>query len=187
MRRWQLLLAMAALAGIVVAVPAIGASSSKTNTGSLVRKLVKKERQTRKQIRRLRNQIAALPDGKQGPRGEKGEKGEKGETGDKGNPGNQGLQGNPGATNVVVRTNQTGLLANGFGSVRADCNAGETVVGGGGGSNNVLADVSRGVPTINNNNTIAGEGDAATGWLMSVQNNTASEINIQAYVLCASP
>jgi hypothetical protein len=102
--------------------------------------------------------VGQLPQGPQGPEGV------------------QGVPGPSGATNVIVRS---AYLATGSGS--AQCNPGETVTGGGVGTDNPAdAYVGRSEPTPNSG--------VPTGWSGYVrQRSTGNASTGSVFVICASP
>jgi hypothetical protein len=123
-----------------------------------------------------------------GPKGDAGKRGPKGATGATGPTGPQGV---PGATNVVVRTNQVLFLEDGSqGTVRADCESGEKVVGGGAASDQPDMNIYISAPTTGGGNTLAAEGDTLSGWLAGYKDNSGVDDpfdSVTVYVLCASP
>jgi hypothetical protein len=118
-----------------------------------------------------------LPAGKQGP------------------PGPPGPKGDAGATNVVVRYGPerelpTGASSNSF----APCKPGETVTGGGyqaiEGINSDKFHLTANRPSRQEGESFPPPADgtaAATGWLVSIENNTGNEIDFRGYVMCALP
>jgi hypothetical protein len=124
----------------------------------------------------------------QGPKGDTGKRGPKGATGATGPTGPQGV---PGATNVVVRTNEVLFLEDGSqGTVREDCKSGERVVGGGASSDQPDMNIYISAPTAGGGNTLAGDDDVASGWLAGYKDNSGVNDpgdSVTVYVLCASP
>jgi hypothetical protein len=110
-----------------------------------------------------------LPAGPKGPQGLQGERGLQGEP---------GLPGPPGHVNAVMRYGITTQVTAGSGmSVTATCNAGEIATGGGFFS-------QAGVEVINSRPKPLSDGGQATGWQVSVKNNTASSQSFGAYAMC---
>lgn len=104
--------------------------------------------------------------------------------GEQGPPGEDGEDGADGATDVVVRTNSITVGAGFVGSTRVDCEAGETVTGGGAGPSGI----TRSNPTGDGGNTPADDGDPATGWIATRDNSGgATPQPLDVYALCASP
>lgn len=129
------------------------------------------------------------PEGPQGPQGEPGEKGDAGPEGPQGppgEPGEQGEKGDPGPpgpsglTKVVTRNVTEFIPADGFTSVRVDCQDGELATGGGFFVHPSLTLIhSRPHPGFND--------VAATGWDVLVENTTDTESAVVAYAMCSSP
>lgn len=97
-------------------------------------------------------------------------------TGPQGPPGPQGPQGAAGATTVTTRSDT------GTGSLTVSCEAGETVVGGGGfaGSDGgTQGFISRSRPNPG--------GGTATGWAVTGQTPAGVAVGVDVYVLCAKP
>ena len=112
----------------------------------------------------------------------------------KGKEGPPGPKGDPGATNVVTRYGpEVKLATGGSSSSIASCNPGEPVTGGGyqalEGTNSSEFHLTRNRPglPVGEEFPPPGDGTAATGWLVSIENNTGNEIKFRAYVQCASP
>lgn len=187
MKRWQVALAFAALAGVLVAVPAIG--DSQDPIGQTVKALVKKQRQDRKSIKRLEQLVAKLSaPGYRAPIGPPGPVGAMGATGP---TGATGLTGLAGGSAVVVRTDTVQFLEDGNeGTVRTDCEENETVVGGGASSDQPDMNFFTSAPTAGGGDTLAKEGEAASGWLAGYKDNSGIADpfdSVTVYVLCASP
>lgn len=181
MKRWQVALAFAALAGVLVAVPAMG--DSQGSIGETVKALVKKQRQDRQRIKRLEKLVAKLPaPGYRAPIGPPGAVGPTGPT---------GATGPAGGSAVVVRTEEAPIVLGegGEGSLQVDCEAGETVMGGGASSSEPDMNYSVSAPTTGGGGELAGEGDSPTGWRVAFKNNSALAdfSEVVAYALCASP
>lgn len=111
-----------------------------------------------------------------------------------GKEGPPGPKGDPGATNVVARYGPEVKLPTG-GSSRsfASCNPGEPVTGGGyqalEGTTSSEFHLTLNRPSLHVGEEFPppGDGAAATGWLVSIENNTLNDIKFRAYVMCASP
>ena len=88
---------------------------------------------------------------------------------------------------------QVKLATGGSSSSIASCNPGEPVTGGGyqalEGTNSSEFHLTRNRPglPVGEEFPPPGDGAAATGWLVSIENNTGNEIKFRAYVQCASP
>lgn len=139
-------------------------------------------------------QLPAGPMGKEGPRGAEGPRGPEGPRGEKGEPGEAG------ATAVVTRLGSlVELPGSAASSSYAECEAGETVTGGGWDLPNgppagreYFLEASRpalkeGEPGLGFVFPAPSNGQAATGWMVALSNGTASTFTFRAYVMCASP
>jgi hypothetical protein len=100
-----------------------------------------------------------------GPRGLQGAQGAQGA---------QGPAGAAGATNVTVRE---GAAATGTST--ASCNPGERATGGGGFTDAASSFLWESAPVQTSG--------TATTWSASAQNTTGTDVNVQAYVICAAP
>jgi hypothetical protein len=117
--------------------------------------------------------------GRRGPRGLPGERGAQGPQGPQGPAGTAGAAG---ATNVTVRS---GPLEPGI-SV-AECNPGERAVGGGG--------TAPDGGWLWDSEPTEGSGETPTGWIAQADtvdvddagNETFTDVNVQAWVVCAAP
>ena len=114
-------------------------------------------------------QLPAGPQGATGPRGPKGDTGENG------------------ATNVVVRTL---TVTAGVALETAHCDSGERAVGGGvgrsSGSTNSGDVVTHSFPSAGSS-PAAPDGATPDGWTSGFVPNTATDVGITFYVVCASP
>ena len=143
-------------------------TSSKIKNGSLLSKDFKP------------GQLVAGAPGAAGPVGAAGAKGDTGAKGDKGD------KGNPGATSVVVRSEDTVTGPGNNGSHLTSCNAGERATGGGvelssGNSNGQLYFEPGGVPSPSTT------GSTPTGWFSSWYNSTSGTNTIRVFAICAAP
>lgn len=125
-----------------------------------------------------------LPAGVPGPAGPEGPAGPAGPTGP------EGAKGDPGATQVVARRAGANTLGQTTPTVNAFCNAGETVVGGGGwfqtGVEGDRLVWSR--PAMPSGDAPI-SGQAPTGWSVKAHNakDAAATTVLSVFVLCASP
>jgi hypothetical protein len=106
-----------------------------------------------------------LPAGPQGPKGDTGPKGDKGD---------------PGVTNVIQRHGPLGQAAapGAYSVSYVDCQAGETIVGGGAGVTSSGASKP----------TLTASAPNTTGWAAVYRNDGAGGIvQAGAYVICSSP
>jgi Collagen triple helix repeat (20 copies) len=197
-------LVAAAVAALLVALPAAGAPSpvagvarlvtgSQIANGSITGKDVKDKSLTKADFRGSvagpRGLTGAQglqgPTGQRGPQGAQGVKGDQGPQGPKGDPGAQGIQGpqgiqgTAGATNVTVRVGPVT-----FGTATVSCQDGEKAVGGGGDTEEVDAYLTKSAPA-------QGDGETPTGWTAQAASVNASLLNeprnVVAYVICAAP
>ena len=128
-----------------------------------------------------------LEAGSPGPAGAQGATGPQGPAGP---AGPEGATGDPGATKVVARRAGANTLGGTTPTVNAFCNAGETVVGGGGWFQTGI-DGDRLVwsrPAMPSGDAPV-SGQAPTGWSVKAQNgkDPANTTVLSVYVLCASP
>jgi hypothetical protein len=134
-------------------------------------------------------QLPAGPLGKAGPRGKEGPRGTKG---DSGPPGQPGL---PGATNVVVRYGpDTELPSGNLGLSNGECHPGEVATGGGFqfvGEHPTTSSyfITQDRPSIVEEDfpVTPANGAKATGWLVSMENETGSTFTFRSSAMCASP
>jgi hypothetical protein len=125
------------------------------------------------------------PEGEQGYHGDRGypgshgDRGPKGETGPKGDVGRKGATGV--AAEVVARRVVTAAHASPLASVtaKAECEAGERAVGGGGISSSPAAYIRESRPLPNS------DGSAPTAWQTTIYNAGNSTAALTPYVLCA--
>jgi len=139
-------------------------------------------------------QIPAGAPGAPGATGATGPQGPTGPTGPAGKDGTNGTNGKDATTNVVVRY-ATQAISNGASSrVVVFCQAGERVVGGGGGfprSDNQFSwtsELAASRPTTATGfaaDNPPAQGGTPNGWYVAGQSDGGE--NIAAYVLCASP
>lgn len=137
-------------------------------------------------------QLPAGPRGAAGPRGKEGPRGSKGDTGPRGQT---GLPGAPGATNAVVRYGPDTELASGDpGLSNGECHLGETATGGGfqfvgEAPANSSYFITQDRPSIVEEDfpVVPANGAKATGWLVSMENETVSPFTFRSYAICASP
>lgn len=110
-----------------------------------------------------------------GPKGDKGDKGDKGA---------------PGATKVTYRSEIQASIGNGtFGEAEPECQAGETLIGGGGyfvNTGNLGIDLGG---TITANGPAVGSATSSTpsNWYVSGLNSTGGTRRFFGYAICASP
>jgi hypothetical protein len=110
-----------------------------------------------------------------------------GPAGPQGPPGAPGVTGSAGATNVVVRTNSSGIGAGVNSSTFGlDCQPGEVATGGGVGFASPASGdrVAQSMPT--SNGLISTDGQVPDGWLGAVFNGGAMR-NATVWAICASP
>jgi hypothetical protein len=111
-----------------------------------------------------------LPQGEQGPQGIQGEPGA------------------PGATNVVTRTAEEDVASGAVGQQIAECLPGEVATGGGVGFNNPNNNyVVMLTEPLEADNSLPEPGDVPTKWLGRARNEALNPVEMQAWVLCASP
>jgi hypothetical protein len=121
-----------------------------------------------------------LPAGAQGPKGDPGSQGPKGDKGDKGDsgaPGAKGDKGDPGAAGIsgreLVHGAETSVNPGQTGGAQVSCPAGKKVIGGGGGSESVVAISAMG--QINDST-----------WAVTAKNLDASVAKVSAIAICAN-
>jgi Collagen triple helix repeat (20 copies) len=137
--------------------------------------------------------------GERGARGERGAQGPEGEPGERGARGARGEAGASGTTEIVTRYGPEVMPGKFPETSYAACEEGETVSGGG-------FDLSGRVPSdaiyqvqANRPSLIAEEeeeevfypqpknGNAATGWAVTIANTAGTELRFRAYAMCATP
>jgi hypothetical protein len=121
---------------------------------------------------------------------------QKGATGGPGIQGAQGVAGKNAATSITIRTFLANFAGNGtLGEAGATCNAGEKLIGGGGGwvdnanpatSYQLSGTVSDSSPASIGDAPIA-EGDTPDEWHVSGRNTTGANARMLAYAVCAAP
>ena len=127
--------------------------------------------------------------GQVGPEGPQGEPGAQGEPGPQGVQGAAGADGEAGATNVVIRQSDFLIAANRTATGAAQCDRGESAVGGGIGLiNGIPAQFrvwsTRPVDADGN----SASGNAATGWAGSARNEEPDHNQFaRVWVVCAAP
>jgi hypothetical protein len=127
---------------------------------------------------------ATGPQGPQGVKGDTGAPGPPGQNGTNGTNGTNGQDGAPGATDVIVRKSTINVGAGAIAATRADCQAGESVTGGGAGPTGI----TRSHPTKDGGNVEAEDGDTPTGWIGTRDNSGGGVAQpLDVYVVCASP
>jgi hypothetical protein len=121
-----------------------------------------------------------LPAGQQGPKGDTGAQGPKGDRGDagaQGAKGERGDKGDPGAAGIsgreLVSGAETSLNPGQTGGAQVSCPAGKKVIGGGGGSESVVAISAMG--QINDST-----------WAVIAKNLEASPAKLSAIAICAN-
>jgi hypothetical protein len=111
--------------------------------------------------------------------------------GPRGLQGPAGAAGAAGATNVVMREGSpVNVAASNFAKVEAACNPGERATGGGvyNEAQVFTATVTSSYPTPNPTSPPStGNGQTPTGWRVWIANNSASQISVTGYVICAAP
>jgi hypothetical protein len=125
--------------------------------------------------------------------GTQGPVGPKGDAGPQGTPGTNGING---AAKVTYRTFLANFAGNGgLGEATASCNAGEKLIGGGGGWVNnsnpatsyvLNGSVSDSAPASVSDAPIA-EGDTPGEWHVSGVNTSGGNARMLAYAICATP
>jgi hypothetical protein len=130
--------------------------------------------------------------GKEGP-ADKAAEGPAGKEGPPGKDGVAGKNGAPGATKIVTRYGpEIALAPERANRSYAACLAGEAVTGGGYafpgllplGAVRMFEDRAATSGTFN---PAPENGEAASGWVVDIENTTTQTFNFQAYVQCASP
>lgn len=135
--------------------------------------------------------------GPQGPKGDKGDKGEagaQGAAGTNGTNGTNGVDGQNAATTAVIRRGATNLLAKQTsGAATASCEAGEKMVGGGGGWMGSISDgiiesdgLSWNAPAESTNGA-ADQSTTNTWRVAGVNNDNTFAHRLVAYAICVSP
>jgi hypothetical protein len=120
--------------------------------------------------------------------------GPKGDSGTPGPAGPKGDKGEPGLTNVVVRRDEDTLIHDGAWLAVAECQPGETLVGGGAGlmtpgdtlSSKPFAGLTANYPATTFLNA-AKEGEAPRRWVAAAIATAASETRLVSWALCARP
>ena len=130
------------------------------------------------------------PAGPAGPAGPKGDKGDTGPKGDKGDQGEVGPAGPPGIANVVVRKGRSSWTANGRQDSRAECRAGEYILGGGfSGDATALGqlDIVSSVPLfLKDGQEQESENRLANSWKVEGFYSGPDSILVAAYAICAT-
>lgn len=113
-----------------------------------------------------------------------------GTKGDQGPAGAPGAPGAPGATNVTMRRVVANVNPTTFATAAVSCNPGERATGGGAynESNVYSIYITSSYPTPNPTTAPStGNGTTPTGWRVWVRNDTATQQQFEAYVVCAAP